>query len=134
MKKRLFVILILVVLLHVACSSKPKITGKWSVDNWDCESVSFTADQKYIKNIGELDNPEQIDRGVISYFEGDNQDCILIQSEVLYDGSWALNQSFSYEIVSENQINLYTDKDYRNDNCLDMKSDTDHEQIILTRE
>ena len=58
----------------------------------------------------------------------------MLKSDHLHDGSTMLIQWFSYEIVNENKINLYTDKEHKNDQCFDIEAETNFEQISLTRE
>ena len=135
MKKNSLLLILLGILLFTACSSTPDITGRWQADNWDCDFIEFTVDQKYYKykDSGNSENLESFDNGMVSHTKQEGHDCLVLGSQVIMDGSWALTQSFSYEKVSENQITLYTDKEQKNDQCLDISAEEDLVKLDLKR-
>ena len=102
MKKRWFLYFVLVILILSGCSSKPSITGRWEVTGWEFDLIEFTADQKFFKYQfdGNKENPKAIDNGHVSFINQSDQNCFLLSSQILMEGSWGLKQTYSYEMIN----------------------------------
>ena len=134
MKLSSLVFVVLIVVIINSCSSPPDIKGLWQADDWDCGSIDFTKDLKYVKyenSNTDLDN-EPLDNGDVSLSELEGRNCLILISNVFNDGSWAQNQAFSFEMPNENQMTLYGDKQ-KSDQCLDINSIEDLVKINMTK-
>ena len=134
MKKWCFLILIIGVIFLTGCSSKPDIDGIWKVDNWKGEYIQILPNRDYYRYMKSenIEKRDFFEEGVCLLTKQDNRDCLMLQSNPESDMK-STYEWYAVEIISNDQIVLYTDKDFQNKECLDLTGKDNLEQINLKR-
>lgn len=135
MKRMSLILLLLGLSMFTACSSTPNIAGMWQVENWDCEFIEIDTKNIYYKfsDSGKKDNREFFERGNVRFFNQDGRDCLMLDNSYVHKEKDDFSYWFAYEIVNDGQIILFTDKEYKNDQCLDVSAEEDLVKIDLMR-
>ena len=67
------------------------------------------------------------------FLNQDGRDCLMLNNVYVHLEKDDFFHWFAYEIVNDSQIILFTDKEYKNDQCLDVSAEKDLVKIVLMR-
>lgn len=134
-KVLLFFLVLLFVSITIGCgSTQPDIEGLWKADNWEGEYIEISSNRNYYRFMksANIENRDFFDEGICHLTKQDDRDCLMLQSNPESDIE-STYEWYAVEFVSDDHMILYTDQDFKNEQCLDTNAEANTEKINLRR-